>query len=92
MIRNKTPNNERIIDLDGQQGNAFVLLGLADKLGGQLIDAGAWTSVHLKYILKSMKESDYINLVKTFDKFFGEYVILETNNEALLDALGENDE
>ena len=37
-------------------------------------------------ILNNMRSGDYTNLVKTFDKYFGEYVILETRDEELLDA------
>jgi len=32
-----------------------------------------------------MKSGDYTNLVRTFDKYFGEFVILETTNEELLE-------
>ena len=32
-------------------------------------------------------EYDYTNLVRTFDKYFSEFVILETTNEELLNKL-----
>ena len=37
-------------------------------------------------IIEEMKSSDYTNLVKTIDKYFGEYVIFETANKELLNA------
>jgi hypothetical protein len=65
------------IDLDGPDGNAFILLGKAGSLGKQLgydVDA----------ILSEMKSGDYINLVQTFESYFGDIVTLETTNEELL--------
>jgi hypothetical protein len=65
------------IDLDGPDGNAFCLLGNATTLAKQLgydVDA----------ILSEMRSSDYINLVQTFESYFGDIVTLETTNEELL--------
>ena len=57
------------IDLRGSKGNAFYLLGLARKLAKELnLDANKVTS--------KMMSKDYDNLVLTFDKYFGDYVIL----------------
>jgi len=36
-------------------------------------------------ILNLMMDGDYTNLVRTFDKYFGEFVILETRDEELLE-------
>lgn len=61
--KNKT-TYDRIIDLTGPDGNAFVLFGMASKYGKQLnkdVDA----------IIKEMKSSDYENLVDVFDREFG---------------------
>lgn len=65
----RTPVTREVIDLSGPEGNAYYLLGRAQNLSKQLdLDA--------KAILKEMKESDYDNLVKIFDKYFGEFVDL----------------
>jgi len=67
------------INLDGVQGNANNLLATAMNLANQVgLDGDK--------IIVEMKSGDYINLVKTFDKYFGEFVILETRNEELLNA------
>ena len=59
-----------VIDLTGPQGNAFYLMGFASKNARKFgLDGSA--------ILAEMKSGDYENLVATFDKYFGEYVILE---------------
>ena len=59
-----------IIDLTGPQGNAFYLMGFASKNARKFgLDGSA--------ILAEMKSGDYENLVTIFDKYFGEYVILE---------------
>ena len=37
-------------------------------------------------ILNEMKSSDYINLLKVFDKYFGTVYTLQTSNPEYLDA------
>ena len=59
-----------VIDLTGPQGNAFYLMGFAQKNArkfGHDKDA----------VLAEMKSGDYENLVQVFDNYFGDYVILE---------------
>ena len=78
MIR-PTQDREFYINLDGPQGNANVLMGIAMNLANQVgLDGDK--------IIMEMRSGDYINLVKIFDKYFGKYVILETTNEELLNA------
>ena len=71
MIRSKEQNQGPIvIDLTGPDGNAFVLLGKAKHLARQLgLDGNAITS--------EMMSGDYENLIKVFDREFGDFVILE---------------
>jgi RNA binding exosome subunit len=56
------------IDLRGQYGNAYHLLALAQRLGK---DKG-YPKEYIDACLEKMKESDYENLLDTFDKIFGE--------------------
>ena len=79
MIR-RTKNREFVINLDGPDGNAFQLMAYASRFAK---DMGY---VSDEAILNLMMDGDYTNLVRTFDKYFGEFVILETTNEELLDA------
>ena len=37
-------------------------------------------------LVAEMMSGDYVNAVKTFDKYFGSVVVLETSNEELLNA------
>ena len=77
MIR-PTQDRSFAINLDGPQGNANVLMGIAMNLANQVgLDGDK--------IIMEMRSGDYTNLVKTFDKYFGEYVILETRDEELLE-------
>ena len=70
MIRAKEIAENVVIDLTGPEGNAFCLMGYAKKFARQLdLDANQ--------IIQEMKSGDYENLVTTFDKYFGDYVILE---------------
>ena len=73
MIRDKKPQTEIVIDLTGPDGNAFALLAYASKFGKQL----GWDRDEIEIILREMRNSDYENLINTFDKYFGKFVILE---------------
>ena len=79
MIR-PTQDREFVINLDGPDGNAFQLMAYAQRFAK---DMGY---VSAEAIINNMKSGDYTNLVRTFDKYFGEFVILETTNEELLNA------
>ena len=79
MIR-PTQDREFVINLDGPDGNAFALMAYAKRFAKDMGYASD------EVILNNMKSGDYTNLVKTFDKYFGEYVILETRDEELLNA------
>jgi len=60
------------IDLNGPNGNAFVLLGLVTKLGKRM----GMTYDEIERIQDEMRLSTYELLILTFDKYFGDYVIL----------------
>lgn len=71
MIRKKQERSGPIvIDLTGPDGNAFALMGYANKLAKQL-------GLDSEVIINDMKSGDYENLLEVFDGNFGEYVILE---------------
>lgn len=69
VIRTKEKNAEYSLDLTGPEGNAFALMGHARKLARQL-------ELDDAKILEEMTAGDYENLVETFDKYFGAYVVL----------------
>ena len=57
------------IDITGQDGNAFALLGYANRFGKQLgLDADA--------IINEMMQGDYDELLDTFENHFGDFVEL----------------
>ena len=71
MIREKTKNTGPVvIDLTGRDGNAFTLMGYANRFAKQL-------GLNGKEITNEMMQGDYEHLVQTFDKYFGSTVILE---------------
>ena len=70
MIRAKQEPKETIIDLTGPQGNAFYLLGVARKFAHQL-------ELDSDEIANEMTSGDYEHLIEVFDKYFGDFVILE---------------
>ncbi len=70
MFRDKTLAREIVIDLTGPDGNAWSLLAYAHRPANQL-------NLPSEKITSEMKEGDYEHLLQTFDKYFGDYVILE---------------
>lgn len=73
MIRYKQEDSPIIIDLDGPEGNAWAMLGLASSLGKKL----GLSEEERDKIRDDMTSGDYENLIKVFDDHFGAYVILE---------------
>ena len=69
MIRDRIASTP-IIDLTGPQGNAFFLMGQAGRYARDL-------GLNGDTIIDEMKSGDYENLVAVFDRYFGDYVILE---------------
>ena len=70
MIRQKSQPSEIVIDLTGPEGNAFSLMARANEFARQLgFDSGP--------VIEEMMSSDYENLISVFDKYFGDYVVLE---------------
>jgi len=55
------------IDLTGPDGNAYVLLGIADQLCNKL----GYDHDHKERILDEMRLTDYEGLLYTFDREFG---------------------
>jgi len=69
MIKEKTKKSQIELDLTGPQGNAYVLIGTAMNLARQF-------GYDDELIKEQMMSGDYENVVQTFDKYFGEHVIL----------------
>lgn len=61
------PEAKIVVDLDGPDGNAFFLLGLARKLCRDI-------GTDPVPIVADMTSQDYEHLVQVFDACFGEYV------------------
>jgi len=73
MIREKQPQSEIVIDLTGPDGNAFALMGYANRFAKQL----GYTPQQRGNLTTEMMGSDYENLLEVFDRNFGDFVILE---------------
>lgn len=74
MIRKKQQESGPIvIDLTGPDGNAFALMGYARSFGKQL----GWDKVKIQELMNEMMDGNYEQLLETFDREFGEFVILE---------------
>ena len=69
-ILKKDKYKKQVIDLTGPDGNAFYLLGMAQKLSKQIgLD---WNEVR-----DVMTEGNYEELITAFDIYFGNYIDLE---------------
>lgn len=72
MIKDRRDMNPKIeIDLSGPEGNAFVLMAYANKLGKRI-----YGYEKTEEILEEMRLSTYELLILTFDKYFGSVVTL----------------
>jgi hypothetical protein len=69
MIVEKQKKSMIEIDLTGEQGNVFYLIGTGVKFCRQL-------GLNQKMFMDEMTKGDYENSVKVFDEYFGDYVIL----------------
>ena len=70
--REELENRKIEIDLIGENGNAMYLLSLVDVLGKQIN-----IPIEIRKDIKNtMMMGNYENLIKTFDIWFGEHVIL----------------
>ena len=76
MIRKKQKLDKMIIDLDGPDGNAYNLIGVANNLMRKGFGRNA-LGRDISEVLNEMTSGDYKNLVRVFDKYFGDMVILE---------------
>jgi len=68
-IVNKNQVEKVVIDLTGEQGNAFYLLGKALALSREI-------GLNEREVMDEMKSGDYENLIKVFDKHFGMFYTL----------------
>jgi len=73
MIREKQQPKQIVIDLTGPNGNAFALIGLAQKLAKQL----DYQPNERGELTAEMMGGDYEHLLEVFEKNFGDFVILE---------------
>lgn len=72
------------IDLDGEQGNAFYLLGIAQKI---LQEQGN-DARYIEDVMVDLQSGDYENLIKVFESHFRNHVTLVTSDPNIL-ALSE---
>ena len=63
-------HRQTAIDLTGPDGNAYYLLAQAENMARRM-------NLNSAMILDQMRAGDYENLVQVFDRYFGDYVILE---------------
>lgn len=69
-ILKSAPVAKPVLDLSGPCGNAYYLLGFVSSNA----KVAGYTKEDVERIQAEMKESDYENLVKVFDSYFGDYV------------------
>ena len=60
------------IDLRGEKGNSMYLLGLVGSLGKRM----GWSGEAIEMVRELMTMGDYEDLLRVFDYYFGDYVIL----------------
>ena len=66
----KLANKKMQIDLTGPDGNAFVLLGIANRFCKDF----KYSTTETRKIKDDMMSGDYEHLLKVFEENFGDYV------------------
>jgi len=69
ISRKEMPYRKIEIDLTGSGGNAFALIGYAERLAKDL-------GYDYEPIREKMTSGDYDNLIAVFDEYFGDLVIM----------------
>lgn len=64
------PDRIIVVDLNGPQGNAFAIIGLARKLCRQM-------GIPFNRVQAEMMSGDYDNLIRVFESYFGDWVIFK---------------
>jgi len=84
MIRSVSTRKQIVIDLNGPDGNAYVMLSYAKRFAKQL----GYDRKRIDKLTDDMTSGDYIDLIMIFDAHFGSVVTLETN-DGLLNSIAE---
>ena len=58
--------NKPIVNLIGQDGNAFVIMGLCSAAAKK----AGWTKEQIEQVIAEMREGDYDNLLRMATKYF----------------------
>ena len=74
----------RVIDLQGPQGNAFALMAYADDFLRQMNRRHEFNAMRTE-----MMSGDYDNLIRIFEKNFGDYVTLVGNPNEIFEEEDE---
>ena len=74
----------RVIDLQGPQGNAFALMAQADDFLRQMGRRDEFNAMRT-----DMMSGDYDNLIRIFEKNFGDYVTLVGNPNEIFEEEDE---
>lgn len=72
MVVNKEPKGKLELNLTGPQGNAFCVMGNAQKLCREL----GFTKEKTDSIIEDMKSGDYEHLIDVMEENFGDYIIM----------------
>lgn len=73
IVEGKKPNAGKIeINLKGSDGNAFAIMGYAQRIGNQV----GLSKTEMDNIIKDMMSGDYENLLEVMENNFGKYIIM----------------
>ncbi len=72
--KSKKPEGKIEIDLTGEQGNAFAVMGIASGIAKSLNRAGI--SKDFNKIQTEMMSGDYENLIEVMEREFGDFIIM----------------
>ena len=75
LANNVMMRGAKIIDLSGEDGNAYVLMAYARQFAEQM----RMTEQEIEKMLKEMKSDDYENLLQVFDHYFFSVILVRSD-------------
>lgn len=76
-IKENKPFEKIKLDLTGEDGNVFAVIGLGRKISNKI-------GIDFKPIQKDMMSSDYGHAIRVFEKHFGDFVDIEMDNSTMI--------
>lgn len=69
-----------VVDLQGPQGNVYWIMGYAEQLCDQLVNADPVKYDKVRIIAEMKLENEYEGILEVFERYFGDYVVFKNKS------------